>query len=548
MRACCARNRYRILYGATEVARRETDMAPEEGNEFFEHLDQQPAVPRRTRRPSSNSNRRPATGDFASVPDPFDDGEAINDPDHPLAPSGRPARPQPTPERPAKPAGPGLSPGVPKLHDRAPATREVPRSGVVLTPGGIKRVDDKPPGRSPESMAALDSPAPSKRPASRPQPAPDIPPDEPADADIYAESRDKNDADDVNWEEYAASGFPAMAAEEFGVKTKTTDSGRMVPVAVRSDLTDEAIKGKSVKGGGGAKPRPVQGGKHEARPPEAPMTFWGKVGKSFRLNKVESAAEEESTEAAAPSGKGFVKSGSQQPRKSSRPKKTPLGIAVSVLVEVGKILMLVLLLRAYVVQVSRVEGPSMEGTLTERDRLVVERVTALVERNRHEPWLRWLPDFMAPELERGDLVVLRSPEDPGAELVKRLIGLPGDTLRFEDGKLYLKPAGGTDFAEVNESYLNHESLKREDGTFRSYAIGDLGGVIEEGVELVVPDERVFVMGDNRASSNDSRRWLEIEVKRTEPANLDALWAHKSSIEGRVIFRIWPSDRIWPPVK
>lgn len=519
-------------------------MVPEEGNEFFDHLDQQPAAPRRSRRPSSGSNRRPGSGDFAAVPDPFDDGEAMADPSHPLAPSGQ------QPKAPPRTiAGPGLSPGVPKLHDRTP-TRELPRSGVVLTPGGIKRVEDKPPARSPESMAAMDAgvASGSKRPASRPQPAPDIPPDEPAE-DVYAESRKQNDPDDVNWEEYAASGFPAMAASEFGVKTKTTDSGRMVPVAVRSDLTDEAIKGKSVKGGG-RKPRPIEGDKSPQRPPEAPRTFWGKLGDSFRLNKVE-AGQSDDTDAdddSGTKGKGFAKSGSMKPRKGARPKKTPLGMAVSVLVEVGKILMLVLLLRAYVVQVSRVEGPSMEGTLTERDRLVVERVTALVERNRHEPWLRWLPDFMAPTLERGDLVVLRSPEDPGAELVKRLIALPGDTLKFEDGKLYLKPAGAADFAVVDESYLSHESLKREDGTYRSYTAGDLGGEISEGDELVVPDDRIFVMGDNRGSSNDSRRWLEIEVKRTEPANLNALWAHKSSIEGRVIFRIWPSDRIWPPVR
>jgi signal peptidase I len=52
--------------------------------------------------------------------------------------------------------------------------------------------------------------------------------------------------------------------------------------------------------------------------------------------------------------------------------------------------------------------------------------------NRDSAWLAWLPGFLSPELHRGDIVVIRSPEDPGLELVKRLIALPGDTLKFEE--------------------------------------------------------------------------------------------------------------------
>jgi signal peptidase I len=200
------------------------------------------------------------------------------------------------------------------------------------------------------------------------------------------------------------------------------------------------------------------------------------------------------------------------------------------------------------VQVSQVQGPSMQGTLEEDDRLIVERVTPLIVNNSDKWWVSWLPGFLTPEFERGDIIVVRSPEDPGAELVKRLIGLPGDTLKFEGGKLYLKPEGAADFEEVKEDYLSAEVLKNEDGTFRSYSAGDLGDFIDEGDEVVVPAERIFVMGDNRTQSNDSRRWLEIDVNRTEPPGIDRLWLHKSSVEGRVTFRIWPFGRMWPPVK
>ncbi|MCA8917736.1 MAG: signal peptidase I [Planctomycetes bacterium] len=515
-------------------------MPPDDSNEFFDHLNQ-PATPRRIRRPSSGDQQRPHPDDFSTVPDPFgEDGDAPAHP--PLSFSSNPSgvlqgRGR---ERSRAPKGPGLSPGVPKQVDQRPPTQQIPRSGVVLTPSGVKRVDDDPPAPPPKRVVS-----------QRVDVPPDIPEDD-AD-DFHAQSRQANDEDDVSWEEYAAGDFPAMSAEEFGVKTKKTDSGRVVPVAVRSDLTDEAIKGRSIKDKGG-RGRPVKTKAKAA--PAAPKSFFGKIGDSLRLSKPVLDDDEDEVQPSKDSGGGFARSGSLPTKRTQRHKKTPLGIVWSVGVEVLKILMLVLLLRAYVVQVSQVQGPSMEGTLyggdvgegIPADRLIVERVTPGIVNNEDKWWISWLPDAVTPGLTRGDIIVVRSPEDPGSELVKRLIGLPGDTLKFEDGNLYLKKSGTEDFEQVKEDYLTAEDLKREDGTFRAYAPGDLGDYIEEGEPLLVPEGRIFVMGDNRTHSNDSRRWLGIHVNRTETPGIDRLWLHQSSLEGRVIFRIWPFGRIWPPVK
>lgn len=480
------------------------------GNEFFGHLEQ-PATPTPSRM------RRPGTGDFKSVPDPFGEDVPVESP------------------RPAATKGPGLSPGVPKL-DR-PASREAPRSGVVLTPSGVRRMDEPPAARPPQK---------AQRPATPPPepPAEDAAADEgSANADFHENSRARNDEDDVSWEEYAANSFPAMPAEDFGVKTKTTDSGRMVPVAVRADLTDEALKGKSIKDKG-RKPHPLPAAAAPAAKP-APKSFWGRISGRFLRPKdepIEAVADD-----AEGGTSGFARSGSQV-GKGGR-KKGPLHFAKSVIVEIAKIAMLVLLLRAYVVQVSEVTGTSMEGTLKDGERLIVERVTPLVANLADDHWVRKaLPDFLEPEYSRGDIIVLRSPEDPGVELVKRLIGLPGDTLRFEDGRIFVKPAGAEGFTELKEDYLTQESLRRDDGTMRSYRPGDLGGEVTEGEEFTVPPERIFVLGDNRGQSNDSLRWLEIDVHRSEPPGINKLWAHKRSIEGVVTFRIWPAGRVWPPVK
>jgi signal peptidase I len=537
-------------------------MPRDDSNEFFSHLDQ-PGQ----RRPSSSGQQRPT--DFSKVPDPFaEDGdnqdedqglprspssienqsarpaspahEELGDDASAMPPISAPNLPQQGRSRTRAPRGPGLSPGVPRIHDREnPPPPEPPRSGVVLTPSGVRRVDDEPPP-PPKSRA--------QRPPSRPDSAGVDIPDDTTDAeesDFYGESRKRNDADDMSWEEYAADGFPAMAAEEFGVKAKQTNSGRMVPVAVRSDLTDEAIKNRSVKNKGGK--RPTAKAKQK---PQAPKTLLGRIGDSLRLSKV---VEEEIDEAPAKSSgskrKGFAPSGSLPTRTRTRRQKTPLGIAWSIGVEFMKILLLVLLLRAYVLQVSQVQGPSMQGTLVDGDRLVVERVTPLLANNADKWWLGWVPNFMMPEFKRGDIIVVRSPEDPAIELVKRLIALPGDTLRFEDGRLLIKEAGTDDFYTVEEDYLDAEGLLLDDGTILSYrGAHSLGNYIREGMDIEVPAERIFVLGDNRGQSNDSRGWLEVDIRRGDSPRVDRLWAHTSTIEGRVVLRIWPLDRTWPPVK
>ncbi|MEE9312623.1 MAG: hypothetical protein V3V10_09455, partial [Planctomycetota bacterium] len=302
-------------------------MPQDDQNEFFEHLSQPSDSGRQRSAPLSGSE------DFEAVPDPFGDAD-IGD-NHPLsssglsanlpqrgrargrqstpeiesiqspsslentAPEAPPEPPPPTPISTRKPAaratrtqvqsGPGLSPGVPMARDKTQT--QLPRSdaGMVLTPSGVQQVG---------SNTA------NKRPASKL----DIPNASGESDDFYEQSRAKSNGDDVSWEEYAADDFPAMAAQEFGVKTKTTESGRIVPVAVRADLTDEALKGKSI-GDKGKKHKPLPS-PEDSKGKSAPKSFFGKVSDSLRLSKTGSTSVDT----------GFTKSGS----KPSKTKRTPL--------------------------------------------------------------------------------------------------------------------------------------------------------------------------------------------------------------------------------
>lgn len=95
---------------------------------------------------------------------------------------------------------------------------------------------------------------------------------------------------------------------------------------------------------------------------------------------------------------------------------------------------------------------------------------------------------------RGDVVVVRPHVDKTREFyIKRVIGLPGDTIKFSSGSVFLKPKSGTGFIELNETYLSATNLGN---TF-------LPSSVKES-EFIIPEDMYWIMGDNRLNSADSR--------------------------------------------
>ena len=100
----------------------------------------------------------------------------------------------------------------------------------------------------------------------------------------------------------------------------------------------------------------------------------------------------------------------------------------------------------------------------------------------------WTPG----SLDRGDIIVFTPPNSESGEyLIKRIIGLPGETLKIELGKVYVLLDG--EFVELPELYLNSTNQ------------GHTEAFHSESVIYTVPLDSYFVLGDNRAVSNDSRR-------------------------------------------
>ena len=141
-------------------------------------------------------------------------------------------------------------------------------------------------------------------------------------------------------------------------------------------------------------------------------------------------------------------------------------------------------LRAYIFDVTRVEGTSMYPTLQDGDNLITSKIS-----------------YRITEPLRGDIVVLDAPDLPGHDYIKRVIGLPNEEIRIENDKVYI------DDELLNEPYLD--------------------GVATDGsVFMVIPDGYYFVMGDNRDDSRDSR-----------VADIGVI--SKDALEGKALFRIFP---------
>ena len=106
------------------------------------------------------------------------------------------------------------------------------------------------------------------------------------------------------------------------------------------------------------------------------------------------------------------------------------------------------------------------------------------------------------EPKRGDIIVFRYPKDESVNFVKRVIGLPGETLKIENNKIY-----------VNNEMLNE-----------AYLTPEMRNVIyDQEFEVKIPADNYFVMGDNRSNSLDSRYWGFVPRDNIKGKAMGVLW-------------------------
>jgi signal peptidase I len=179
-------------------------------------------------------------------------------------------------------------------------------------------------------------------------------------------------------------------------------------------------------------------------------------------------------------------------------------IVVEWVLLIAAALLIAFLIKTFLFQAFYIPSESMKPTLNVGDRVLVNKLS-----------------YDLHDVNRGDIVVFEAPPRARSgeieDLVKRVIGLPGETVQAQDGSVYV------DGRRLREPYLPPGT----DTTFNDVP-PDCLAPADAAPGCVVPADRVLVMGDNREASKDGRVFGPIE---------------ESSIIGRVFVRIWPLDDI-----
>jgi signal peptidase I len=177
---------------------------------------------------------------------------------------------------------------------------------------------------------------------------------------------------------------------------------------------------------------------------------------------------------------------------------------------------LALFIRTFVVQAFKIPTGSMEENLLIGDHLLVNKFifgpsASAVER-------AVLP--MA-SLKRGEVVVFKYPEEPDRDFIKRVIGLPGETVELREKKVYIN---GT---PLNEPYVHFLAPPRGGTEFNEVTSFD---VRERYGPVTVPPNQYFVMGDNRDNSQDSRYWGFLPRELVKGKALVVYWSYEAGRE------------------
>lgn len=177
--------------------------------------------------------------------------------------------------------------------------------------------------------------------------------------------------------------------------------------------------------------------------------------------------------------------------------QSTLGKFIIELVEMIAIAFVVVIpVRYFLFQPFYVKGASMEPSFHNNDYLVVDEIS-----------------YRFGEPKRGDIIVFKYPKDQRMNLIKRIIGLPGETIKISNGKITIYNKDSEEGILLKESYLSEKTL--------TCSFGDES-------EIKLRDDEFYGLGDNRENSEDSRIFGPIK---------------KDLIIGKVLLRGWPPYRI-----
>ena len=177
---------------------------------------------------------------------------------------------------------------------------------------------------------------------------------------------------------------------------------------------------------------------------------------------------------------------------------------------------LALFIRTFVVQAFKIPTGSMENNLLIGDHLLVNKFVFGPAASSVERML--LP---MGTIHRGDVIVFKYPEEPDRDFIKRVIGLPGETLELKAKKIYINGA------PLDEPYVHFLEPPNTDTDIHEVTSID---VRERYGPVTVPPNQYFVMGDNRDNSQDSRYWGFLQRDYVKGKALLIYWSYEAERE------------------
>jgi signal peptidase I len=175
-----------------------------------------------------------------------------------------------------------------------------------------------------------------------------------------------------------------------------------------------------------------------------------------------------------------------------------------------------LFVRTWVVQAFKIPTGSMENNLLIGDHLLVNKFVFGPEA---------LPAVSAVlpvrDIRRGDIVVFKFPDEPERDFIKRVIGLPGETIELRNKELYVNGQ------PLDEPYVHFLEASHGASEVTSFDVRERYGPVQ------VPESQYFVMGDNRDNSQDSRYWGFLPRHYVKGKALMIYWSYESGLDDYV---------------
>lgn len=166
--------------------------------------------------------------------------------------------------------------------------------------------------------------------------------------------------------------------------------------------------------------------------------------------------------------------------------------------------LLALFIRTFVVQAFKIPSGSMKDTLLIGDHILVNKFIYGIKIPFTETTL-----IPISNPDRGDIVVFRYPEDPSKDFIKRVVGVGGDVVEIKDKKVF-----------VNKKYQDGTHIKHTD----AHKFPGKFSHRDNYGPVTVPENALFVMGDNRDNSHDSRFWGFVDLKALKGQAFIIYWS------------------------